>query len=155
MGLQCIFSFIFVYCKVASTNTFRLEPHPGIYRLFLKRILEVYAILLEKSGFRNYQHVLIIATLQYVFFEFNIIKWLNFQIGSLIMGHSAVACSTIENDQKIGHGAGFPNNNKTESVGYPIPIFLPFHTNSSIESVPQQLSHTIRVFLRFEVQIGN
>ena len=80
-------------------------------------------------------------------------KALNFQIGLLILDHSA--CCSVENDQKIGHGAGFPNNNKTEPVGYPIPIFLPFHTNSSIESVPQQLSHTIGVSTIFEIQIGH
>ena len=78
-------------------------------------------------------------------------KGLNFQIELLILDHSA--CCSVENDQKIGHGAGFPNNNKTEPVGYPIPIFLPFHTNSSIESVPQQLSHTIRVCSMFGFQI--
>ena len=32
------------YRKVASFNTSHLEPHPGFYRLLMKRIFDAYAL---------------------------------------------------------------------------------------------------------------
>ena len=32
------------YCRVASSNTSRLEPHPGFYRLLMKEIFDAYVL---------------------------------------------------------------------------------------------------------------
>ena len=33
-----------IYRKVASSNTSRLEPHPGFYRLLMKGIFDAYVL---------------------------------------------------------------------------------------------------------------
>ena len=42
--LILIDSFPIIYRKVASSNTSRLEPHPGFYRLLMKGIFDAYVL---------------------------------------------------------------------------------------------------------------
>ena len=42
--LMSIVKALVIYHKVASSNTSRLETHPGVFRLLMKRISDAYAL---------------------------------------------------------------------------------------------------------------
>ena len=50
---------IILHCKVASTNTFHLEAHPGINRLLMKGKLDVYVLWLTVTFWgKNKVHII-------------------------------------------------------------------------------------------------